>query len=100
MPAPAATVETDRPDMNPVDEWHRHSRRFGQISEQVLKEQPGVEGGFYLNGDLDRFAGYAFPTDRPRRKQHPDKSDPPPLEEPYIRIQARDSLSLPSGEVS
>ncbi|HVX10607.1 MAG TPA: ATP-binding protein [Pirellulales bacterium] len=100
MAAAAGTLVDHRPDVSTVDEWHRHSRRFGQITEQVLSKQPGVEGGFYLNGALDRFAGYAFPTDRPKRKQHPDKSDPPPLEEPYIRIQVRDSLTLPSGEVS
>lgn len=59
-----------------------------------------MEGGFYLDGKLDRFAGYAFPTDRPRRKRRPDVNEPPHLEEPYIRVQARNSLELPTGEFS
>jgi signal transduction histidine kinase len=85
MAVAAATLVERRPDLSTVDAWH---------------SQSGVEGGFYLNGELDRFAGYAFPTDRPRRKRRPDKSEPPPLEEPYIRVQVRDSLKLPPGEVS
>lgn len=100
MAEAAATLATGRPELNTVDDWFLTSSGLSEIAEHTLGDFAGVEGGFYLNGNLDRFAGYAFPTARPRRKPRPDKNEPPPLEEPYIRVQARDSLKLPPGEVS
>ncbi len=75
----------------------RINNQLAQLCNAVLRDFPDVEGGFYLGGELDRFSGYAFPT-RPRPRDNPHKNDPPPLEAPYIRLQARDSLSIPAGE--
>lgn len=82
-----------------VEELDAQSRSLGRITTRVLNDYPGVEGGFYLDRELDRFSGYDFPTDRPRRR-HPGKNEPPPREEPYIRLQARESLSLAAGDFS
>jgi two-component system, NtrC family, sensor histidine kinase HydH len=71
-------------------------RRLREATFQALAETPGVEGGFYL-GDEDRFAAYAFPT-AAHGRDRPGGSDPPPLEAPYIRVQARQSVELPPGE--
>jgi two-component system, NtrC family, sensor histidine kinase HydH len=80
--------------------WESASVDLGKISDRVLNEFAGIEGGFYLNGKYDRFSGYAYPTAQPRRHHGPGKSEPPPLEEPYIRIQARKALTLPAGQES
>ena len=77
--------------------WNCINTELAGIAGSVLGDFPDIEGGFYLGGDLDRFSGYAFPT-RPRPPGHAHKTDPPPLEAPYIRLQARDSLSIPIGE--
>ncbi|HEX7448444.1 MAG TPA: ATP-binding protein [Pirellulales bacterium] len=97
----AAAAATMRGGARPasVEELDAQSRALGRITTRVLSDYPGVEGGFYLNGEVDRFSGYDFPTDRPRRR-HPGKNEPPPREEAYIRLQARESLSLPAGEYS
>lgn len=100
MAEAAATLATGPPERGSVDGWFWTSRGLSEIAQRALGGFPGVEGGFYLNGKLDRFAGYAFPTAHPRRRPRPDKNDPPPMEEPYIRVQARDSLKLPPGEIS
>jgi two-component system sensor histidine kinase HydH len=100
MAKAAATLATQRPERTTVDAWLSISGELGKVAERVLRVYPGVEGGFFLDGDFDRFAGYAFPTSRPKRKPRPDKNEPPPLEEPYIRVQAHDSLNLPPGEIS
>jgi two-component system sensor histidine kinase HydH len=75
----------------------RINDQLATIANDVLRDFPDIEGGFYLGGELDRFSGYAFPT-HPRPRGNPHKNDPPPLEAPYIRLQARDSLSIPDGE--
>lgn len=81
-----------------IEQLDARSRKLREITAQVLKDYPGIEGGFYLDGEFDRFVGYAFPTRRPR---HPRGNDePPPQEEPYIRVQARKSLGLLPGEYS
>ncbi len=98
MVAAAATAQ-DGARPASVEELDAQSRALGRITTRVLSDFPGVEGGFYLNGQIDRFSGYDFPTDRPRRR-HPGKNEPPPREEPYIRLQARQCLSLPAGEFS
>ncbi len=71
-------------------------RRLRAATATALADAPGVEGGFYL-GDEDRFAAYAFPTGG-HGPQRPGGSDPPPLEAPYIRVQARQTVELPPGE--
>ncbi|OYV85430.1 MAG: hypothetical protein B7Z73_13600, partial [Planctomycetia bacterium 21-64-5] len=83
-----------------VRDLQSEGRMLSDICENTLRDFDGVEGGFYLNGTGDRFSGYAFPTGRPRPPRRHKRDEPPPLEEPYIRIQARQSLSLPVGEVS
>lgn len=81
-----------------IEQLDARSRKLGDVTARILNDYPGVEGGFYLNGEFDRFVGYAFPTRRPR---HPRGNDePPPQEEPYIRLQARNCLGLPAGEFS
>jgi hypothetical protein len=67
-----------------------------RIATNALAELPGVEGGFYLAGG-DRFAAHCFPTSS--HGPGPEAgTDPPPLEAPYIRVQARQSLELPPGD--
>lgn len=100
MAKAAAPLATRRPALDTLEEWNLVARDLGAITDRVLSRCNGVEGGFYLDGDVDRFVGYAFPTDRPKRKHRPDKSEPPPLEEPSIRVQARNSLALPQGAFS
>src|SRR5262249_45941147 len=72
-------------------------RKLRGISNQVLGDFPDVEGGFYL-ADLDRFSGAAFPGQDRDVVPPPERNDPPPREISYIRVQARESLSLPPGE--
>jgi two-component system sensor histidine kinase HydH len=85
------------------------------ITRRLLSDAPGVEGGFYLGNGFDQFTGYAFPTrpgpEPPRPEGHkgrpkkggppppepPDRREPPPLEEPFIRVQAQQSLDLEPG---
>ncbi len=69
------------------------NRQLHAISQRVLAEFPGVEGGFYLGAGRDRFGGYAFPTASPDRDAPLLRSDPPPLEAASIRRQAQDSLA-------
>jgi signal transduction histidine kinase len=99
MAAAAATL-VEEPRAVSIRDLESQGRTLSEITEEALKGVEGVEGGFYLNGKGDRFSGYAFPTGRPRPPRRPKRDEPPPLEEPYIRIQARDSLSLPAGQVS
>jgi len=72
--------------------------RLEALSERILRDHPGIEGGFFVNDQADEFAGYAFPTGP--RGPHPHKRrDPPPKEEPYIRLQARQSTTQAAGTV-
>lgn len=64
------------------------NRRLEEITGRALGGYPGVEGGFYLNQHHDEFAGYAFPTGPAHGPRHEKRRDPPPREEPYIRVQA------------
>lgn len=61
-----------------------------EITTRVLADFPGVEGGFYLAGGIDRFSGYA--TSTPMSQPGPPRNEPPPLEAPFIQLQARQSL--------
>jgi two-component system sensor histidine kinase HydH len=79
--------------------------RLENLTESVLRNYPGVEGGFFVNHGRDEFAGYAFPTGPgptigPGPGPHgPKRRDPPPREEPYIRLQARQSASQGEGSI-
>lgn len=77
--------------------------RLREVSTRVLRQYPGVEGGFYLAGDVDRFAGASLPGEPhgPRPPPPPPPRDePPPKEAPYIRLQARQSLDLPPEDAA
>ncbi len=99
------------------------NERLRAISNRVLADFPGVEGGFYLDAELDRFAGYGFPTEQrdvasapgnsppdPEAKRPPAGKvtapaptprrgdEPPPKEAPFILVQAKQSLGLDPGE--
>ena len=99
------------------------NERLRAISKRVLADFPGVEGGFYLNAEFDKFAGYGFPTNQPNSSAvpaettpvpKPDRSpagkdlaqpptprrgdEPPPKEAPFILVQTKHSLALNAGE--
>src|SRR5579885_3406075 len=121
MAEAAAPLGAELPD-KPLGPRDPVGQQLAVVSAEVLADFPGVEGGFYLGGDVDQFAGYAFPTrpvgepaDRKGKEKQkaepagkkgkekkkadpPPRTDPPPLEARYIREQAQDSLDLPPGE--
>ena len=72
-------------------------RELAAVASRALADQPGVEGGFYVAAE-DRFAAYSFPTGGAGEGPPPAGADPPPLEAPFIRALARQSLALPEGE--
>jgi signal transduction histidine kinase len=72
------------------------NRQLAEVAERVLRDFPGIEGGFYL-ADGDRFAGFAYPTG-PHPLAPPPRNDPPPPEAPYLRVLARQSLDLDAEE--
>ncbi len=88
---PATVVERaahSDEDVNPI---------LQEVAARILADCPSVEGGFYIAED-DRFAGYAFPTnEHPSAPPH-SRSEPPPLEAPYIRLQAQQSLQVEAGQ--
>ena len=88
---PDSLAEVGDGDKKDVD------RELRGIASRALADLPGVEGGFYL-ADGDRFAAHSFPTGGHGAGPPPAGTDPPPLEAPYIRVQARQSLDLPPGE--
>ena len=57
---------------------------------------PVWRGGLDLAGGIDRFSGYA--TGKPSSHPGPPRNEPPPLEAPYIQLQARQSLFGESGQ--
>ncbi len=69
-----------------------------KLTRQVLGQYPGVEGGFYVNHQHDDFAGYAFPTEPLHGPHREVRREPPPREEPYIRLQARQSAQQDDSE--
>jgi len=73
-------------------------RNLAAISEQVLAKFANVEGGFYLNGGLDRFSGFAQGSGEPHPLDRRVRNDPPPMEAPLIRVQAEESLELEPGQ--
>jgi two-component system, NtrC family, sensor histidine kinase HydH len=77
--------------------------RLRSVTDRVLQDFPGVEGGFYLSDGIDRFAGYGFPNGGHEGPAHGPKmrpphslrgDDPPPKEVPFILVQARHTLTL------
>jgi two-component system, NtrC family, sensor histidine kinase HydH len=52
-----------------------------------------------VDHERDEFAGYAFPTGAEAVRHPPRRRDPPPREEPYIRLQAKQSGSQSPGSV-
>jgi signal transduction histidine kinase len=113
-----AEVAAELLRQNPLAEGHKMPRDLDQElregSRRALADSPGTEGGFYLGGDFDQFTGYAFPTRSleapppgppkagPKRGPAPagsgEQREPPPLELPYIRLQAQRSLTQQAGD--
>ncbi len=87
-----------RPARYSNGEFNRLNRDLTAISASVLADFPNVEGGFYLGGGADRFGGYAFPT-REHLRKDPRRTDPPPQEAQYIRLQAKECLTIEPGEI-
>jgi two-component system, NtrC family, sensor histidine kinase HydH len=71
------------------------SRKLSALSEKLLAGQPGMEGGFYLAGDVDQFIGAFLQFD----PHHPPPGTPPPRgeREPPPPRGDRDS-QLPRGQ--
>ncbi|OWK35601.1 two-component system sensor histidine kinase NtrB [Fimbriiglobus ruber] len=65
-------------------------RNLAAETERALAKFPGLEGGFYVNGRVDQFVGFAHPDGQ---TPPPGRRDPPPKETPSIRQQARESLT-------
>jgi two-component system sensor histidine kinase HydH len=115
--ADAAVPELERWQAEDGRQFEALNKRLRAISKRVLADFPGVEGGFYLNAEFDRFAGYAFPTNQPdlpssEQVKRPTSGkgtaqsspqqrgdEPPPKEVPFILVQAKHSLALDPGEI-
>ncbi len=74
--------------------WHR---QLTDITTRALETRQGVEGGFYLAGNADRFYGHAFPTNPHQQPRTPLSDDPPPNEKPPIHDLCVKSLDLKEG---
>ena len=74
----------------------RYHRSLAALAQQVLRKYPGCEGGIYFGRQLDQFAGFVHP-DSPSPPP-PHRRDPPPIETPTIRLQAREALERPASE--
>jgi len=59
-----------------------------KITEEILAENIGLEGGFYFNG-IDKFLGYAYPTSSPPIPVY----GPPPRSYNIIREQCLKSIT-------
>lgn len=94
-----AVPEMDRMPTSDKDLSKRDNVRLEELTRSILRDYPGVEGGFYVNHDHDQFAGYAFPTEPHRGRHRQARREPPPREEPYIRLQAKQSASEYEGDV-
>jgi two-component system sensor histidine kinase HydH len=113
--AQAAEPEADRISQMPKPLPAEADSRLERLARDVLVNYPGVEGGFFVNHERDEFAGYAFPTGpsppgpggphppappAPAPAPPQKRRDPPPKEEPFIRLQARQSALEETGRVS
>lgn len=105
---PAAEVPAGvGPDRSLPDEY---DRQLAAVTAAVLDRYPGTEGGFYVNGGIDQFAGFAHPTEataaeravKPKKdaagKSPVGRREPPPLETPSIRLQAKEALNRPAAD--
>ncbi len=79
------------PVSDPAPRPEALDRRLRAIAADVLRDYPGVEGGFFV-ASSGTFAGYAFPTDPHGRAGEYPRTDPPPLEAAHIRRQVQQSL--------
>lgn len=79
-----------------ADHLEKLNEALREVAMRVLTEFPSVEGGFYLAGRIDRFSGYA--TGKPSSHPGLPRNEPPPLEAPYIQLQAQQSLLEESGQ--
>ncbi len=103
-------VELPKPGSEPPSHWRQ---QLSDTANRALEKLHGVEGGFYLAGDWNKFLGHAFPTnpDRPPEPPHKDKKkknkhplprplqsdDPPPKEIGPIHDQCVNSLNDDEG---
>ena len=121
----SSTAEPELGRLNAEDgiQFDALNERLRAVSKKVLADFPGVEGGFYLNAEFDKFAGYGFPTEQPdslavggesspvpKMDRSPTGKDlaqppvprrgdePPPKETPFILVEAKHSLALDAGE--
>lgn len=103
--------EPKKPPREPPPHWRQ---RLTDIANGALEKLEGVEGGFYLAGDWNRFFVHAFPSnpDRLPEPPHKDKkekknrhpqprplqsADPPPKEVRPIHDQCVNSLNDDEG---
>jgi two-component system, NtrC family, sensor histidine kinase HydH len=103
-------ADLPKPPSEPLPYWRR---QLTETTNRTLEKLDGVEGGFYLAGDWNKFLGHAFPTnpDRPPEPPHKDKKkknkhplsrplqsdDPPPKEIGPIHDQCVSSLNDEEG---
>jgi signal transduction histidine kinase len=73
--------------------WNEFNARLRAISTRVLKDYRGMEGGYYLGDERDRFVGYAFPTGEVVPLSGARGDDPPPKEAHFVRDAAQNSLN-------
>lgn len=92
--ATVADARLPRESVTTDASWAHVNGELRAAASQVLAAYPEIEGGFY-DGAIDRFGGFAFPTS-PHGPAEESRTDPPPLEAPYIRLQARQSLVQPA----
>lgn len=97
------------------------NEKLRAVSNRVLADHPGVEGGFFISSNFNRFVGYGYPTNTyetpasPTSATSPSSSsvqrtglrptaadargdEPPPREAIFVLVQAQSSLALPPGE--
>ncbi len=105
-------AELPKPGSEPPPHWRQ---QLTDTANRALEKLDGVEGGFYLAGDWNKFLGHAFPTnpDRPPEPPHKDKKkknkhalprplqsdDPPPKETGPIHDQCVASVNDEEGSL-
>ncbi|HEY7158754.1 MAG TPA: ATP-binding protein [Gemmataceae bacterium] len=96
MAEEAASLLEDLPATLPREPPPNWERRLTALANRVLEGREGVEGGFYLAGDWDKFTSHAFPNDPHRPADSPRlplSPDPPPNEKPPVHDQCLASLN-------
>jgi two-component system sensor histidine kinase HydH len=114
--AAALLEELPTPPQEPSSQWER---RLTEIANRALDGLQGVEGGFYLAGEWNKFTGHAFPNnpDRPsestlphssKKKKHaknhlptkpPLPSEPPPREKDPVHDLCIESLDAEASDL-